>query len=187
LASGLVVGINSDPITPDEGYATALTDSFAPGDEFVEAIAEDGLLLAFASVRNNPHAARLLAENAALKHNSTMPRPRQQPRRPHLVSPWRANENVAFFVVDTLLAEGVKWTMALISVTVTLIVEKRRTIDVVPAGNRDDELDDLAALGFDGYGKSIVIQHAPEPIGGYFINSGAVPLEWSGIASIERY
>ncbi|MBM7633817.1 hypothetical protein [Geomicrobium sediminis] len=57
---------------PQEGYSIAQSDSFNVGDEFeytiwVNSVDDDGVLMSFTAIRNNPQAKRLLLENQDLK------------------------------------------------------------------------------------------------------------------------
>lgn len=75
-ATGNVVAITPEEPTVAEGYAVAKTEKYKPGDEFtytitVLAVSETGDIDSDFSVLNNPQAAQLLADNAALKAENT--------------------------------------------------------------------------------------------------------------------
>ncbi|MFB5763330.1 hypothetical protein [Paenibacillus medicaginis] len=74
--TGNVVAITSAELAAAEGYAVAKTEKYKPGDEFtytitVLAVSETGDIDSDFSVLNNPQAAQLLADNAALKAENT--------------------------------------------------------------------------------------------------------------------
>lgn len=77
-ASRLVVRISYDELTPSmEGYAIAYGIHFEPGDEFTYAITlteinDEGQVLMYSSVLNNPNAKRLLQENEELKRQQAL-------------------------------------------------------------------------------------------------------------------
>lgn len=49
----------------------------------------------------------------------------------------------------------------MVAIYVALIIYGRRTIDTVPQPLREAVLEDLAALGLDGYGKALPPEEAP--------------------------
>ncbi|MBE0340541.1 hypothetical protein E4V51_04145 [Paenibacillus sp. 28ISP30-2] len=71
--TGNVVAITTAEPTAPEGYAVAKSEKYKPGDEFIYTItvkavnSEIGVIDSDYSVLNNPQAARLLIDNAALK------------------------------------------------------------------------------------------------------------------------
>lgn len=63
---------------------------------------------------------------------------------------------VMYIVIDALLflMKGGE-SMVFVTISVSLIVAKRKNINDIPANLRDAVLEDLNAIGFDGYGEPV--------------------------------
>lgn len=77
VGTGQVVEIYAEQPSVTPGYDFATSNQFAVGDEFewviwVNEVNENGQLLSYSAIRNNPNAQRLLRENDQLKQENTL-------------------------------------------------------------------------------------------------------------------